>query len=75
MEPKISPDGTCEKDCPYFKPFTHPFYCHTVWCMHQFKLLSWYDGAHIASCDIEPPDEKLANLVKAGWKGNPDYER
>lgn len=68
-----SKKGYCLVTCPHMQRYIHPFFCHSAWCNHTLRNLSWYDGAYIAQCEQVFPEETASKLVKCGWKGNPEY--
>lgn len=39
----------CSPECPFLKPYEHPYYHHTAWCNRVEDDLIWWDY-WIASC-------------------------
>ena len=63
--PEAKHDGThCDHACPFFQPFDHPFYHHSVWCSYLLRSLGYYDGT-LADCTRLEPDETLDRIRHA----------
>jgi len=56
--PKDDPDQSafCQKSCPFYIEWEHPYFNHTVWCSHTLHDLPFYDGT-IAICQIDYPED------------------
>lgn len=59
-------DGThCDPDCPFLKPWFHPYYHHSAWCWKQGRDLVWYDY-WMADCVEHKPDENVTRHLTSG---------
>jgi hypothetical protein len=66
-----SDNDHCGRDCPYRKPYEHPFYHHTAWCWKQMKVLEWYDY-WLADCVSGDPDAYLVKIRNSGVTKPPE---